>query len=43
MQLAHAYHLAGQDSKAQQVYRSAQGADGTAALARLWVIRLGRP
>jgi hypothetical protein len=43
MQLAYAYHLAGQDPKAQQIYRGAQGTDGTAALARLWVIRLGRP
>jgi hypothetical protein len=43
MQLAYAYHLAGQDSKAQQIYRTAQGNDGTAALARLWIIRLGRP
>ena len=42
MQLAYAYHLAGKGSRAQQVYRSAQGTDGTAALARLWVIRLGR-
>jgi hypothetical protein len=43
MQLAYAYHLAGQDSKAQQAYRTAQGNDGTAGLARLWVIRLSRP
>lgn len=43
LQIAYAYHLAGQNSKAVQVYRSAQGTDGTSAVARLWVIRLSRP
>ena len=43
MQLAYAHHLAGQDPKAVQMYRSARGADGTEALARLWIIRLSRP
>ena len=42
LQLAYAYHLAGQDQKAIQIYKTAQGTDGAASLARLWIIRLGR-
>lgn len=42
MQLAYAYHLAGLNQKAIQVYKTAQGTDGAASLARLWIIRLGR-
>lgn len=42
LQLAHAYHLAGQNQKAIQAYKTTQGTDGAASLARLWVIRLGR-
>lgn len=42
LQLGYAYHLAGQNQKAIQVLKTVQGADGAAALARLWVIRLSR-
>lgn len=42
LQMAYAYHLAGQKQKAIQVFKTVQGNDGAAALARLWVIRLGR-
>src|SRR5688572_20433281 len=37
LQLAYGYHLAGQNQKAIQVYRTVQGTDGAAALARLWI------
>jgi hypothetical protein len=42
LQLGYAYHLAGQNPKAIQVLKTVQGADGAAALARLWVIRFSR-
>ncbi|TAK40346.1 MAG: hypothetical protein EPO29_10025 [Betaproteobacteria bacterium] len=42
LQLAHAYRLAGQKHKAIQVYKTVQGNDGAASIARLWIIRLGR-
>lgn len=42
LQLAYAYHLAGQNQKAIQIFKTAQGTDGAASLARLWIIRLGR-
>ena len=42
LQLGYAYHLAGQNPRAIQVLKTVQGADGAAALARLWVIRLSR-
>ena len=42
LQLAYAYHLAGQDQKAVQIFRTVQGTDGAAALARAWAIRLAR-
>jgi len=42
LQLAYASHLAGQNQKAIQIFKTVQGADGAAALARLWVIRLSR-
>ena len=42
LQLAYAYHLAGQDERAVQQFKSVGGTDGAAALARLWMIKLGR-
>jgi len=42
LQLGYAYHLAGQNQKAVQILKTVQGADGAAALARLWAIRLSR-
>lgn len=42
LQLAYAYHLAGQNDKALQMFKNVQGTDGAAALARLWVLRLNR-
>jgi hypothetical protein len=42
LQLGYAYHLAGQNQKAIQIFKTVQGADGAAALARLWAIRLRR-
>lgn len=41
LHLGYAYHLAGQKQKAIQMFRTVRGADGTAALARLWVAHLG--
>jgi len=42
LQLGYAYHVAGQNAKAVEVFKTVQGTDGAAALARLWVIKLGR-
>jgi tetratricopeptide (TPR) repeat protein len=42
LQLGYAYHLAGQNQKAIQILKTVQGADGAAALARLWAVRLSR-
>src|SRR5882672_8371637 len=42
VQLGYAYHLAGQNANALDMFKTVQGTDGAAALARLWVIRLGR-
>jgi len=42
LELGYAYHLAGQNQKAIQIFKTVQGADGAAALARLWAIRLSR-
>lgn len=42
LQLAYGYHLAGQNQKAIQTYRTVQGTDGAAAIARLWVSYLRR-
>jgi hypothetical protein len=42
LQLAYAYHVAGQDERAIQQFKGVQGTDGAAALARLWMIKLGR-
>jgi len=42
LQLGYAHHLAGQNQKAIQILKTVQGADGAAALARLWAVRLSR-
>ena len=42
LQLAYGYHLAGQNQKAIAVYRTVQGNDGAAAIARLWITYLRR-
>ncbi len=42
LQLAYAYHLAGQNQKAVQIFRTVQGTDGAGAVARAWAIRLAR-
>jgi hypothetical protein len=42
LQIAYAYHLAAQNERAIQLFKGVQGSDGSATLARLWVIRLGR-
>jgi hypothetical protein len=42
LRLGYAYFLAGQNAKAAQVFRTVQGADGTAALARLWLLKLSK-
>jgi hypothetical protein len=42
LHLAYPNHLAGQNEKAVQMFKSVQGTDGAAALARLWVLRLNR-
>jgi hypothetical protein len=42
LQLGYAYHFAGQNAKAVEMFKTVQGTDGAAALARLWVIKLGR-
>jgi hypothetical protein len=42
LQLGYAYHLAGQNKKAVQVFSAVQGNDGSGALARAWAIRLSQ-
>jgi hypothetical protein len=42
LHLGYAYHVAGQEAKAAQHFKSVQGNDGTAALARLWVLHVGQ-
>ena len=42
LHLGYAYHVAGQKQKAIQVFKTVQGGDGPASLARLWIIHLGR-
>ena len=42
LQLGYAYHIAGQNGKAVEMFKNVQGTDGAAALARLWVIKLSR-
>jgi hypothetical protein len=41
LHLAYAYHLAGQNEKAVQIFKAVHGSDGAAAMARLWIILLG--
>lgn len=43
LHLGIAYLRAGQKAKAVEMFKSVQGADGTAALARLWAIHAQRP
>jgi hypothetical protein len=40
LQLGYAYHVAGKNDLALQMFKTVQGTDGAAALARLWVVRL---
>ena len=42
LHLGYAYHVAGQNQKAIVVLKAVQGSDGSADLARLWIIHLGR-
>jgi hypothetical protein len=42
LHLGYAYHVAGHKQKAIQVFKTVQGGDGPASLARLWIIHLGR-
>jgi hypothetical protein len=42
LHLGYAYHFAGQNAKAAQHFKSVQGNDGTAALARLWALHVGQ-
>jgi len=42
LQLGYAYYIAGRKEKAVEMFKTVQGTDGAAALARLWLIRLGR-
>lgn len=42
LHLGYAYHVAGQNKKAIQVFKTIHGADGTASLAHLWILHLGR-
>jgi hypothetical protein len=42
LHLGIAFYLAGQKSKAVDVFKTVKGADGTADLARLWIIQSGR-
>lgn len=42
LQLGYAYHLAGHPQKAIQALKKIPGTEGAAALARLWIIRLGQ-
>jgi tetratricopeptide (TPR) repeat protein len=42
LHLGEAYLLAGQKAKAVQTFKTVQGNDGTADLARLWILHAGR-
>ncbi|WP_098495919.1 tetratricopeptide repeat protein [Collimonas sp. PA-H2] len=43
LHLGIAYQMAGQKEKAIQAFKTVQGADGVADLARLWVMQVNRP
>ena len=43
LHLGFAYLLAGQKAKAVAAFRGVQGADGSAALARLWILYATQP
>lgn len=43
LHLGVAYYLAGQKAKAVQAFKTVQGSDGTADLARLWILLASRP
>jgi hypothetical protein len=42
LQLGYAYYVAGRKEKAVDMFKTVQGTDGAAALARLWLIKLNR-
>jgi hypothetical protein len=42
LQLGYAYYVAGRKERAVEMFKTVQGTDGAAALARLWILRLGR-
>jgi hypothetical protein len=42
LQLGYAYYIAGRKEKAVEMFKTVQGTDGAAALARLWLIKLNR-
>ena len=42
LQLGYAYYIAGRKEKAVEMFKTVQGTDGAAALARLWLIKLSR-
>jgi hypothetical protein len=42
LQLGYAYYIAGRKEKALEMFKTVQGTDGAAALARLWLIKLNR-
>ena len=42
LQLGYAYQVAGQNQKAIQIFKTVQGEDEAASLARLWIIHLRR-
>lgn len=42
LHLGYAYFVAGQNQKAVKLFKTVHGADGTASLAHLWIIHIGR-
>ena len=43
LHLGIAYQMAGQKEKAIQAFKTVQGADGVADLARLWIMQVNHP